>query len=150
MSVEAPRQTEKPASETFRAVATPKATAEKRNATAPFSLRLSKEERKRLQSEAGSKPLGAYIRTRLLGEHAEKRRTIRQPGFDQKKLALILAELGRSRLASSMNEIAKAAKIGVLDASPDTIQNIEDACQHIRDMREMLIVALGVKPESGG
>ncbi len=39
----------------------------KRKTPPPFSLRLSFEERARLERDAGDMPLGAYIRERLFG-----------------------------------------------------------------------------------
>lgn len=114
----------------------------------PFSLRLTAEERAHLNEEAGNQPLGAYIRSRLLGERAEKRRLVRKPSPDHKILALILSELGRSRLASNMNQLARAANIGVLDISDQVACDIHEACRAITAMRKMLITALGVKPEA--
>lgn len=39
----------------------------------PFSLRLTFEERQRLEADAGDMPLGAFIRKRLLGDGAAQR-----------------------------------------------------------------------------
>ena len=44
-----------------------------RNA-APFSLRLTFEERKQLNSDAGNMPLGAYIREQLLDTPSPRKR----------------------------------------------------------------------------
>lgn len=115
----------------------------------PFSLRLTYAERTQLKAEAGAQPLGTYIRSRLLGDKAEKRRRLRPPGPDHQKLALVLAALGQSRLASNMNQIAKAANMGVLEVSAELTHDLEGACRAIADMREMVIAALGLKPESG-
>ena len=62
---------------------------------------------------------------------------------------MVLAELGQSRLASNMNQIARAANMGVLDVSAELTQDLEEASRSIAEMREMLIAALGLKPESG-
>ncbi|MGH8559362.1 MAG: hypothetical protein ACRESZ_18325 [Methylococcales bacterium] len=107
------------------------------------------EERARLNEQAGSQPLGAYIRSCLFGKNTEKRRSMRRPGPDHQKLALILLELGRSRLASNMNQLAKAANIGTLDFSEAVVNKLREACRAIAQMREMLIAALGLKPEGG-
>ena len=135
-------------SASFRDAVAPVKTQTNRDRAAPFSIRLTQEERARLEAEAGSQPLGAYIRSRLLGDQAKKRRASRRPGVDHKKLALVLAELGRSRLASNMNQLAKAANVGALDVSPEVNSELQDACRSIVAIREMLIEALGVKPES--
>lgn len=113
----------------------------------PFSLRLSAVERAQLEAQAGNQPLGSYIRFRLLGDQAEKRRRSRRPQIDQTTVARLLAELGKSRLASNMNQLAKAANIGTLDVDAETAREIREACKAILDMRAALIKALGVKPE---
>ena len=118
-------------------------------AARPFSIRFTDTERARLKAKAGRTPLGTYARAKLLGDGEEKRRRSVRPSPDQKTLALLLGELGRSRLASNMNQIAKAANIGVLDVGPDLISELEGACRDIAEMRRELIAALGVKPETG-
>ena len=60
-----------------------------------FSLRLSVEERARLEDAAGSMPLGAYIKSvvfaeDVLGYRARKR----TPTVDQTACARVLAKLG--------------------------------------------------------
>ena len=120
----------------------------KRRYTPPFSLRLTEQERKRLDEMAGNQPLGSYIRDRLLGEQAEKRRKIKKPKPDTAMLAMVLSELGQSRLASNINQLAKAANMGTLDITPEIEQEIEQACREIQAMRALLIAALGVMPEN--
>lgn len=118
----------------------------KRRYTPPFSLRLTVEERKRLDEMAGNQSLGSYIRDRLLGEQTEKRRKIKKPKPDTAMLAMVLSELGQSRLASNINQLAKAANMGTLDITPEIEQEIEQACREIQAMRALLITALGVMP----
>lgn len=112
----------------------------------PFSLRLSAEERARLEAAAGGTPLGTFIRERLLGEELTLRRTRgRHPVKDHAALARVLGALGASRLASNLNQIAKAAHMGALPVSPDLEEELTEACAAIREMRAMLLSALGVK-----
>ncbi len=133
----------------FRGAAAKPPSKSKANAAAPFSIRFTREERDRLQAEAGQQPLGAYIRSRLLGDTADKRRVSRRPRIDQEVTARLLAELGKSRLASNMNQLAKAANMGTLDLGPEVARDIRAACAAITDMRAALILALGVRPERG-
>ena len=63
-------------------------------------------------------------------------------------LAMVLSELGQSRLASNINQLAKAANMGTLDITPEIEQEIEQACREIQAMRALLIAALGVVPEN--
>lgn len=133
----------------FRKSVSPQKNRIKNKTAPPFSLRLSADERARLNEQAGSQPLGAYIRSRLFRQNTEKRRPVRRPSPDHVKLALILSELGRSRLASNMNQLAKAANIGTLDFNDSVVKELEEACRAICQMRDMLISALGLKPEGG-
>lgn len=121
----------------------------KRRHTPPFSLRLTIDERKRLDEMAGSQPLGSYIRNRLFSEKVEKRRTVKKPAPDSAMLALLLSELGQSRLASNINQLAKAANMGTLDITPEIEREIEQACSEIQAMRALLITALGIKSVDG-
>ena len=140
-----PSQTVK-VSESFQAVAGKPRTGNNRTQTAsPFSLRLTVGEKEYLKSQAGGKPLGAYIRERLLGNQAQKRKTARQPKTDDKQLALVLAELGSSRLSSNLNQLAKSANRGTLDVSRDVEKELQDACAAVLAMRDALILALGLK-----
>jgi hypothetical protein len=116
---------------------------------APFSLRLSPEERAYLDRQAGGRPLGAYIRERLLGDQARKRQVRRKPKVDDKRIALVLAELGGSRLSSNLNQLAKAANMGTLDVSRDVEQELREACRAVLAMRDALIAALGLRAETG-
>lgn len=114
----------------------------------PFCLRLTREERERLEAAAGNNPLGAYVRERLFGEDAAPRRKRRRPSVDHTGLAKVLGALGASRLASNLNQLAKAAKLGLLaGAAPEVIQQITDACDDIRTMRNALLTALGLSVE---
>ena len=60
---------------------------------------------------------------------------------------MVLAELGKSRLASKVNQLAKAANMSTLDVTPEVEQQLETACREIQTMRTLLIAALGVMPE---
>ena len=135
----------------FRSAAATEVTRAKRlPKDRPFCLRLTREERERLEREAGSMPLGAYIRERLFGEDSTPRRKRRRPSADQAGLAKVLGMLGASRLAANVNQLAKAAKLGLLvGAAPEVIQQIMEACADIRMMRDALLAALGMSIEDG-
>ena len=107
----------------------------------PFSLRLTFEERAALEQSAGNRPLGAYIRSKLFGgtEAPRKRRSrTRKPLKDEKALGELLGKLGESRLASNVNQLAKAANSGSLPVTPDTekaLQNRAIRERYIRSAR---------------
>jgi len=117
----------------------------------PFSLRLTFEERARLNAMAGDRPLGSFIRDRILGDEADKRAfRSRRPAADKQALARALSLLGQSRLSSNMNQIAKAVHLGTLPVGPDLEAELAAACVDIREMRDALIAALGPEPPSSG
>lgn len=117
---------------------------------APFSLRLSFEERARLARDAAGLPLGAYIRERLFDEEAQPRRTRgRFPVKDHEALARVLAELGRSRLANNLNQLARAANTGSLPVTPETEEELARACAAVAEIRQELLRALGVPDAEG-
>ncbi len=118
----------------------------------PFSLRLTFDERATLERAAGDWPLGKYIRFKLLnGEEAPRRvrKRTRKPLKDERALGQLLAELGKSRLANNLNQLAKASNTGSLPVTPDTERALRSACADVREMRNLLMRALGFH-QSGG
>jgi hypothetical protein len=107
----------------------------------PFSLRLSFQERARLQQLADGEPLGSYIRDRLLSD-APKRRTMTV--HDREALTRVLGMLGQSRLSSNLNQLAKAANTGSLPVTPETEAALMHASLEVMAMRRMLMRALGL------
>ena len=85
------------------------------------------------------------IRRRTLGDYEAPRRKNRRPSRDDKMLSKLLGTLGQSRLASNMNQIAKAANLGALPVTDDLIAELTQACFDIQTMRRELIRALGIK-----
>ena len=118
----------------------------------PFSLRLTFEERALLESEAGTLPLGAYIKLKLLagGEVPAHRLRPRRPLKDQEALGQLLALLGRARLANNLNQLAHAANTGSLPVTPDTLTAIREACSEVAFMRQELLRALGQRSDLQG
>ena len=114
----------------------------------PFSLRLTPEERAQLENDAAGMSLGAYIRSRLFDSSVPKRRIRNKfPVKDHHKLAKVLGELGRSRMANNLNQLAKAVNRGILDVTPETEQAIRNSCSDIRWMRHVLMAAMGLIEE---
>jgi hypothetical protein len=114
--------------------------------TRPFSIRLTPAERASLEQRAGQQPLGTYVRCVLLGDGAKKRRAFRKPPVDDLKVAALLSELGRSRLSSNLNQLAKSANMGTLDVDDDIRLQLQQACVAIVAMREALLIALRMNP----
>lgn len=116
---------------------------------APFSIRLSESERARLLDEARGAPLGSYIKAKVLSNPLPVR--LRRTGLcveDRKALAQALALLGQSRLSSNLNQLAYAANIGALPLDAQTDAELKAALAGIRELRAVLLTALGLKPEA--
>lgn len=122
-----------------------KAARPRRKKPSPFCLRLSFEERARLEAEAGDMPLGAYIKLKALSEGGVVllRSRPRRPLKDQEALGQILGLLGRARLSNNLNQLAHAANSGSLPVTPDTESALKSACAEIAAMRRDLLRALG-------
>ncbi len=116
----------------------------------PFSLRLTYEERAQLLAAAKGKPLGAYIRERLLGDEASPRkRQGNSPLKDEEALGRVLGALGQSRLAANLNQLAKAVNTGSLPVTSETEADLKQACRDVAAMRADLLRALGKMPGDG-
>src|SRR6056297_2968556 len=96
----------------------------------PFSLRLTYEERARLDAERGDKSLAAYIRERLFGDDAAPRKKRgNSPVQDKEALGRVAGALGQSRLSQNMNQLARAVNTGSLPVTPETEAEIKEACR---------------------
>lgn len=118
--------------------------------TAPFSLRLTFEERAMLEQAAGDMPLGAYIRAELFrGRKTRRRRPHKRPVKDHQALGQLLGQLGSARIANNLNQLAKAANTGSLPVTPETEKALREACAEVQQMRTLLMRALGFSGNRG-
>lgn len=121
----------------------------RRKAPAPYSLRLSETEHARLACEAAGAPLGTYIRAKVLEEPVLAR--VRKSGIsiaDRNVLAQLIALLGRSRVFSNLNQLAQAANTGSLPATQQTEAALIQALTNLHEIRRLLLIALGLKPDA--
>ena len=119
----------------------------KQEVAGQFCIRLTPTEKALLKERAGKLTVSEYVRSRTLGDEAAPRRKSRRPSYNDKTLARLLGALGQSRLASNLNQIAKAANMGALPVTDELIAELTQACFDIRTMRRELIMALGLKAE---
>jgi hypothetical protein len=111
---------------------------------APFSLRLSFDERGILEHDAAGMALGAYIRDRLFGEDVTPRTTRGKfPVKDHAALGRVLGALGQAKLANNLNQLARAVNSGSLPVTPETEEELRRACAAVLAMREDILNALG-------
>lgn len=119
-------------------------------ATYPFSIRLTAEEKIRLEGKANGVPLGLFIRDVVLDD-AVKPRVVRQSFRvqDREAFARVLALLGRSKIADSISRLADAAADGCLPVDDEVRATLKGGCDDIRSIRLLLMTAIGlkVKPE---
>ncbi|MBV50677.1 MAG: plasmid mobilization relaxosome protein MobC [Sulfitobacter sp.] len=124
------------------------ATQEAKKGHAPFSLRLSFDERGILEHDAAGMALGAYIRERLFGEDVTPRTTRGKfPVKDHAALGRVLGALGQARLANNLNQLARAVNSGSLPVTPETEEELRRACAAVLAMREDILCALGRDPD---
>ncbi len=112
----------------------------------PFCIRLTEAQRARLQLEAAGAPLGAYIKAKALNEPPLRMRRSGHSVEDREALARALALLGKSRIASNLNQLAYAANIGSLPMTPETEEFLLESLRDVRAIRLLLMKALGMKP----
>ncbi|MEQ8602873.1 MAG: hypothetical protein RIB45_06110 [Marivibrio sp.] len=125
------------------------AETKKQKRPAPFSIRLSADERAYLERKAGNRPLGGYIRGKLLGDEKAPRKATRAPAIDYAMLGQVLGVLGKSELATHLCLLAAAAEAGRLELAEQDRAALKDACEDVRVVRALLVSALGLKSGSG-
>lgn len=129
------------------AARTAKAEAQAPKYPPPFSIRLTFEERARLDADRGRVSLAAHIRERLFGDDATPRKKPgNSPIKDAEALGRVLGALGGSRLSSNLNQLAKAVNTGSLPVTPETEADLAAACEEVRSLRADLLRALGKAP----
>ena len=115
-----------------------------RTAISPVTLRLTPEERAKLEELADGMTLSAYIRACVFAK--ETRRRKHRPKnviADKKAAAEALALLGQSRIASNLNQLAYHANIGALAIEEAEKAQIAESYVYVMSIRTLLMQALG-------
>ena len=121
-------------------------TEQRQKYTSVLSIRLTKEERVRLDRDAGDLTFSAYGRSKLFGDNVTPRKTRgKRPVKDHIALAQIFGMLKQTSLFNNVNQIAKSIHMGTADFSEETEILLQQACKAIIEMRNVLIKALGLK-----
>ncbi|WP_299825380.1 hypothetical protein [uncultured Roseobacter sp.] len=117
-----------------------------RTALSPLTLRLTPEERARLEELAAGMTLSAYVRACVFAEDTKLRKSRPADIVEDKKAAAeALALLGQSRIASNLNQLAYHANIGALIVGETEKADIAEANAHLLAIRTLLMDALGKK-----
>ena len=101
----------------------------------PYSIRFTDEEREELGKLAKGQPWARYIKDVLF---REKRRP-KIIEIDRKGLGRLIGVLGRSRIATNINQLAKAANSGSLPVDDETRKALNQACRTVEWMRLSLL-----------
>jgi len=129
-------------SPTFKAAA--KGRSSGRRAISPLTLRLTTDERAKLEELADGMTLSAYIRACVFAEETKRRkRRPRTAIADKAAAAEALALLGQSRIASNLNQLAYHANIGAFIEDAASKAQIAEANDHLAAIRALLMTALG-------
>jgi len=121
----------------------------KRRTLSPLTLRLTEEERARLEELAAGMTLSTYVRACVFGQEAKRRRRRAKDKIaDKKAAAEALALLGQSRIANNLNQLAYHANIGALEVGEAERAKIHEAYAHVQAMRALLMQALGTSSAS--
>lgn len=119
-----------------------------KSATSVLSVRLLPEERRiveRAVKDSGSSSIAQYARAALLS--ADRLPSVGEQRFSpaarQTLLAQILRTVGELDCVRNLTDLATAARLGVLPLTPETIDELQAACEAIQDIRARLIAALG-------
>ena len=113
----------------------------------PFSIRLTAEERAQLAHDAGRLSIAAHVKAVLFKDAPRKQARGLHPVKDHQALGEVLAKLGASRISSNLNQLAYAANTGTLTFDLAATQQLNEAYQHVREIRELLINSLGLREE---
>ncbi|MGH1464113.1 MAG: plasmid mobilization protein [Cognatishimia sp.] len=115
-----------------------------RTAISPVTLRLTPDEREKLEELAAGMTLSAYIRACVFGKEARRRKHRPKDVIaDKKAAAEALALLGQSRIASNLNQLAYHANIGTLAMDESAKHQIAEAYAQVLSIRSLLMQALG-------
>tara|TARA_R110000868_G_scaffold64234_3_gene193106 strand:+ start:723 stop:1139 length:417 start_codon:yes stop_codon:yes gene_type:complete len=131
--------------EQFAAAAAGPSKPKTRQRPAPFPIRLSPDERSYLESKAGNRPLGTYIRSELLGDAEAPRKAARKPPIDSALLGRILGLLGQADQVKVLFMLLAAAESERISMAEKERTALQEACADVREMRTVLIKALGLR-----
>lgn len=121
----------------------------KRKRIAPLSIRVTHEEREWLIKASGNMSVNAYVKQCVFLANDNVPAKLRKGSLaqDRKSIAQILGRFSQLDIFSTIKGLFKAMESGHLHLKPETEAALQKACSDIRDIRRMLITALGIKAE---
>ncbi|RFB04273.1 plasmid mobilization relaxosome protein MobC [Parvularcula marina] len=127
---------------------TARPTRQKTKRPAPLSIRVSEAERVWLNEQAAGGSISAFVKQRIFrGSSIAPAARSGGTRIDDTTAAKILAALGQSRIASNLNQIAKAVNLGTLPMNEETERDIREACAAVIQVKAVLMACLRTSPE---
>jgi len=109
-----------------------------------LSVPLTPEQKTDLLRRAGKKPISSYARDVLFAANDNpKPSRIRSRKSRQVMAATILAQLGKSDVASSLREIARGVQLGIIGVTPETDAALREAAANVNAAAKAALRALG-------
>ncbi|MEM0909425.1 MAG: plasmid mobilization relaxosome protein MobC [Pseudomonadota bacterium] len=113
------------------------------------TLRITSAERMRWQHHADQFDMSTskYIRMMMASEDSQRKLSILLSRENRRQdYAVILHALGKSRIASNLNQLAHAANVGNVVFTPDVVAQINEAYEVILYIRTLLIKGARGRP----
>lgn len=111
---------------------------------APFSLRLTAEERKLLDRKAAGQPLSRFIKSLIF--HSDGNGDAGHlPGGQE--LAKVLGKLGQSGLSQNLAQLVEYVRLGAFPITPETEAQLRKTFADVQQMKAMLMAALRIKED---
>ena len=113
------------------------------------TVRVTPEEKQRLETEAAGTSISAHVRDRLFGDDVKPRRTRgRFPVKDYQALSRVLRALGKANLYNNLHLILLALEEQRISMEPELEAELRDTFAVVCQMREDLVAALGLQSRS--
>jgi hypothetical protein len=110
-----------------------------------LSVPLTPEQKMDLLRRAGTKPVSCYARDLLFAANDNPRPArIRSRKSREAMAATILAQLGKSDVASSLREIARGVQLGIIVVTPETDAALREAAANVNAAATAALRALGI------
>jgi hypothetical protein len=110
-----------------------------------LSVPLTPEQKMDLLRRAGTKPVSCYARDLLFAANDNPRPArIRSRKSREVMAATILAQLGKSDVASSLREIARGVQLGIIVVTPETDAALREAAANVNAAAKAALRALGI------
>ena len=110
-----------------------------------LSVPLTPEQKMDLLRRAGTKPVSSSARDVLFAANDNPRPArVRSRKSREVMAATILAQLGKSDVASSLREIARGVQLGIIGTTPETDAALREAAANVNAAAKAALRALGI------